>query len=43
VDALGKQGILSLKTLMGYSRFVARILNPLFEYELRMVSAIRWN
>jgi hypothetical protein len=43
VDALGKQGILSLKTLMGHSRFIARILNQLSEYELRMVSAIRWN
>jgi O-antigen/teichoic acid export membrane protein len=41
LGAVEKQDILNLRTLMGGARMVARLLNPVFDYELRLLSAMR--
>ena len=41
LGAVEKQDVLNLRTLMGSARIVARLLNPVFDYELRLLSAMR--
>jgi hypothetical protein len=41
VDALGKQGILSLRTLLGGTQIVAALVNPVLDYESKLVSAVK--
>jgi stage V sporulation protein B len=41
--AVDEQDILNLRTLLGSTRIVARLLNPVFDYELRLLSAMRAN
>jgi len=41
VDALGKQGILNLRTLLGGTRIVAVLVNPVFDYESKLLSAVK--
>jgi O-antigen/teichoic acid export membrane protein len=39
--AVDKQDILNLRTLLGGTRVVAVILNPVFDYEFRLLSAVK--
>ena len=39
--ALGKQGILNLRTLLGGTRIVAVLVNPVFDYESKLLSAVK--
>lgn len=41
LGAVDKHDILILRTLMGSARMVARLLNPVFDYELGLVSAMK--
>jgi len=36
-----KQGILNLRTLLGGTRIVAVLVNPVFDYESRLLSAVK--
>jgi len=41
LGAVDKQDVLNLRTLLRSMRMVARLLNPVFNYELRLLSAMR--
>jgi hypothetical protein len=41
VDALGTQGILNLRTLLGGTQIVAVLVNPVFDYESKLLSAVK--
>ena len=41
MDALGTQGILNLRTLLGGTRIVAVLVNPVFEYESKLLSVVK--
>jgi peptidoglycan biosynthesis protein MviN/MurJ (putative lipid II flippase) len=43
LSAVDKQDVLNLRTLLGDTRIVATLLNPVFDYELRLLSVIRRN
>lgn len=43
VGAVDKQDVINLKTLLGGTRIVAVLLNPVFDYEMRLLSAKKRN
>lgn len=41
LGAVEKQGILNLRTLLGHTRIVAVLVNPVFDYESKLLSAMK--
>ena len=41
LGAVGKQDILNLRTLLGGTRMVAVLVNPMFDYESKLLSAVK--
>jgi hypothetical protein len=41
LGAVEKQDIMNLKTLVGGTRIVAVLMNPVFDYESKLLSAIK--
>jgi hypothetical protein len=41
LGAVEKQDILNLRTLLGSTRIVAVLVNPVFDYESKLLSVVR--
>jgi O-antigen/teichoic acid export membrane protein len=42
VGAVNKQDILNLRTLLGSTRMVAVLMNPVLDYESKLLSVVKW-